>query len=488
MIKVTILNATHAKIDCDRDILLFLSEHFAFQAKNYQHSPKYKYGLWDGKIRLFNINTQLLPKGLLSELEKVFDENGWQYQITNNVSAENNTDDAEHFLKTVPLPPHIKEIDPAQELALKLFVSMKTLFALAPTAAGKSLIMYLCSLYCQTKLGINSILIIVPSKKLSEQLYKNFLSYNRTWTEKNVHRIYSGMEKDWDNPITICTFQTLGNLESNHFHKYDCVIVDEGHKAKAVTITSILNNCINAYYRLGLTGTLKDSNLDKLQIEGLIGPIKRLAHSKELEDRGRITKTNLVGVKISHTTIPDKKTVSGYHNEMKWLTECESRNQFIAKSITGKKGNSLVLTMYVSHVERLAELIRLHGKTAYTITGPVSIKEREQIEAACSSDSDIAIVSTYGCMSTGVDIPELKIGYFATAYEDGSTMLQCVGRMRRMTESKRESGCQIIDFYDSFSDVSKSRKTFSEKHFNGRLNAYVEDGAISMKFIKINLT
>lgn len=61
MIRVDKLNELTLKIFCDRDIAMEIYEKFSFQVPGYKYTPKYKKGLWDGQIHLFNLRNRTLP-------------------------------------------------------------------------------------------------------------------------------------------------------------------------------------------------------------------------------------------------------------------------------------------------------------------------------------------------------------------------------------------------------------------------------------------
>ena len=71
MIRIEKLNELTLKIFCDKDIAMEIYEKFSFQVPGYQYTPKYKKGLWDGSIHLFNLRNRTLPSGLLVYLFKL---------------------------------------------------------------------------------------------------------------------------------------------------------------------------------------------------------------------------------------------------------------------------------------------------------------------------------------------------------------------------------------------------------------------------------
>ena len=68
---IKIKNRNHSVLDiqCDWGIAQELSEFFSFYVPGYRYMPAYKNKVWDGKIRLFNIQTMDLPVGLYAYIQ-----------------------------------------------------------------------------------------------------------------------------------------------------------------------------------------------------------------------------------------------------------------------------------------------------------------------------------------------------------------------------------------------------------------------------------
>ena len=76
---------------------------------------------------------------------------------------------------------------------------------------GKSLIIYLMLIFNLLRLKDtkqDKILIIVPTTSLVEQLFKDFKDYGYN-SERNVHRIYQGSEKETNKRVVISTWINL---------------------------------------------------------------------------------------------------------------------------------------------------------------------------------------------------------------------------------------------------------------------------------------
>ena len=78
---VTKKNEVYAKVQCERHLAMELSEYFTFYVPGYQFVPAFRNRIWDGKIRLFNLNTSQIYLGLLEYLKTFCDERGYKYEI-----------------------------------------------------------------------------------------------------------------------------------------------------------------------------------------------------------------------------------------------------------------------------------------------------------------------------------------------------------------------------------------------------------------------
>ena len=72
-ISVRKLDHSNLHVDCDYGIAAELKEFFSFYVPGYRFMPAFKRRVWDGKIRLYDVNSGELPGGLYPQL-KVFAE------------------------------------------------------------------------------------------------------------------------------------------------------------------------------------------------------------------------------------------------------------------------------------------------------------------------------------------------------------------------------------------------------------------------------
>ena len=82
------VNESYIKIDCEKHIAKELSEYFQFYVPGYQFVPAYRNRIWDGKVRLYNLQTSQIYYGLLPYVQFFCDERNYKYSIENNLDIE----------------------------------------------------------------------------------------------------------------------------------------------------------------------------------------------------------------------------------------------------------------------------------------------------------------------------------------------------------------------------------------------------------------
>jgi hypothetical protein len=58
-----------------------LSEKLSYLVPNAEWSPKFKQGIWDGKISIYNKRNQCFPTGLCSRVKDLFEELNLEYKF-----------------------------------------------------------------------------------------------------------------------------------------------------------------------------------------------------------------------------------------------------------------------------------------------------------------------------------------------------------------------------------------------------------------------
>jgi superfamily II DNA or RNA helicase len=487
-ITITKVNEVYGKVECERHVARELSEYFTFFVPGYQFVPAYRNRIWDGKIRLFNLQTSQLYLGLVPYLTEFCDERGYAYSH-DLIEDEYSVYHAHKFFDTLNLHSQGKPIgvrEHQQNAFIEAIQKRRTLL-LSPTASGKSLIIYLI---CRQLLDYQNLkgLIIVPTTSLVEQLYGDFGDYASESGFKNymhVHRIYQGKEKNTDKAITISTWQSLYKMPPEYFHQFDYVIGDEAHLFKAQSLTSILTSCINAKYRIGLTGTLDGTKTHKLVLEGLFGPTKRVVTTKELIDKKQLSSFNIKCLVLKHSEeICQQMKDKSYPDELKYLIESENRNRFIRNLAVSLTKNTLVLFQMKKHGKLLYEIIKEKavGRKVFFVDGDVETEVREEIRRIMEVEDDAIFVASFGTTSTGTNIRNLHNIIFTSPSKSRVRNLQSIGRGLRQSDGK-----DLATLYDIADDLRiKKHTNFTLQHFVERVKIYNEE-QFSFKIYNIGL-
>lgn len=484
MIVVGKCDETYMQLSCEKHIAYELNEYFSFKVPNFQFHPKFKAKMWDGKIRLFNMQTGKMYLGLFPYLKEWAEKHSYKLE-TDIVQASRRTgtdvqsikeffDSMKLHCKNVPIIPREYQIDSF----LHCMKSERALL-LSPTSSGKSLVIYSLIRWHQQFLGKDKILILVPTTNLVTQMYNDFKDYSSkdtSWdVENNCHMIYSGKEKESEKKIYISTWQSLFRLGTPYFKKFGMVVGDEAHLCNAQSLKGILEKMTKCRYRFGTTGTITDSKTNKLVLEGLFGKTYQAITSKELMENKHISDLNIECLLLKYSDeerqLLKKAT---YKEEIDFIVSNKKRNEFICELALARKGNVLVLFNYVEkHGKVLERILRSKLKTdrnIFFIAGETSVEDRESIRQVTEVENSI-IVASSGVLSTGVNIKNLQSLIFAHPYKGKIRNLQSIGRVLRLDD--KENKAILFDIVDDLS--WKKHQNYGIKHWGERVKTYTNE-------------
>lgn len=97
MIKLLKKNELYIEIQCDKSIQREIQDKFTFQVPGFQYTPRYKNGLWDGTIKLYNLKQNNFPIGLLIPLYKLAKNNGWPINVDKSLKLISFENELEKF-------------------------------------------------------------------------------------------------------------------------------------------------------------------------------------------------------------------------------------------------------------------------------------------------------------------------------------------------------------------------------------------------------
>jgi superfamily II DNA or RNA helicase len=487
---VSKISEVFLKVDCDSSIARELSDSFSFYVPGYRFMPTFKMRMWDGKIRLFNQLNYTLYLGLLSQLEEFCDSNDYTLELGEGFTKSETTafseDDCSNFLKTLKLP--LKERD-YQLAAITHAIRNDRALLLSPTGSGKSFI-----IYALTRFNNKKTLIVVPTVSLVHQMLSDFKGYavndSTIDVESDYHCIFSGQEKISNSKYVISTWQSIYKMPKSWFEQFEVVIGDECHLFKAKSLSSLMEKLTKAKYRVGTTGTLDESQTNKLTLEGLFGKTFSVTTTKELMDNKHLSKLSIDCIILKYDE-ETSKLIRGntYQDEIMFLVLNDKRNAFIRNLAISTKTNCLVLFQLVDlHGKVLFKLIQDKLKhdgsdrKVFFVSGQVDAKIREDIRQIVEREKDAIIVASSGTFSTGINIRNLENIIFASPTKSRIRTLQSIGRTLRIGDNSDKA-----KLYDIVDDLTyKKHKNFAVKHFLERIRMY-DDQKFEYKIHRILL-
>lgn len=473
MIEIKEYDETYIRIECDKGIALELREAFSFFVPGYVHMPAYKNTPWDGKIYLFNVNSQTIYKGLLKYIYEFMEVRDYEYQVDESLTEtiEFSLFEAGKECQKLNLP-----FDPYEyqiEAVCHAIRNKRALF-LSPTSSGKSLIIYLLARFYED----HKILIVVPTTQLVKQMQSDFLQYSENQFD-DVLGITGKTDKEWQrkitNRVTVSTWQSLHKMPKSFFRQFDVVMGDEAHQYKAKSLSAILEKMTHCEYRFGFTGTIDDSQTHKLVLEGLFGPIYRTVTTKELMDDGKVAELKIKILNLKYNLDTRKGMArAAFQDEMNFIISNISRNKFIKNLTLSLKGNTLLLFQRVeSHGEILHKLIEkdAQGRKVFFVSGKTDEDTRENVRCIVENETNAIIVASYGVFSTGVSIKAIHNVIFASPSKSRIRNLQSIGRGLRINETKTK--CTLYDICDDLKYKTWTNHTL--RHMAHRFKIYSEE-------------
>lgn len=483
----------------------FVNSSLTFYEEGYQFTYKYKHGLSDGKRSLYNSKFGTFPLGLVPKVYQILKEKYKNAEIVvsphvvasyKRPGGKVSDEELGDFLDNLNLPYDTRDY---QLDMIKTSIDRRRRALSACTGSGKSLVVYALSRWMLEKEDTD-VLVIVPSMGLVEQIYSDFREYGWDEIEHYCSKLHSQVEKPtkaqkeemkkYDllpdhllKRVVISTWQSLASKKSDFFKRFGAVICDEAHSARADVLSSIIFNCRNADFRIGLSGTIPEEGLDAHIIGGCLGPTQTIVTTAELIKRGMLTKTEIIALKIPYDD-RSRKIVKKmkYAEEVEATSLCGSTEKIISTLIEKKKilstENTIVLVKNIELLNRIYDIIG-DNFPEFKVTkyhGAVNVNTRERIRQEVEASAGHILICTYGTMKQGVNIKRINNIIFGQGSSSLITVKQSIGRGLRKHPDKPI--LRIYDLIDDLTSVSKKGNKFlnyATKHYLERLVYYRDD-------------
>lgn len=481
------INEVYLRVFADESIEYDLSLFFTFEVPGARFTPAFRARLWDGKIRLYDMQRKTLYAGLLDYIIKFAERNDIEIDYKNNVlNYEKVThEQVATYMQELNFPTKI-EVRDYQIDAIQRAIYSKRAILLSPTGSGKSLIIYTI---CRWHLENNKkCIVVVPTTSLVEQMYSDFADYSSEngWdVSEHCQKLYSGFTKEFTSDVLFTTWQSIYLQPKAWFDQFNVVIGDEAHQFKAKSLTNIMEKMTEIDVKIGTTGSLDDSKINKLVLEGVFGPTYKVTSTRALMDDNKLAELKINAIILKYDEQTRKEfNKSTYQQEMNYLVTNEKRNKFIRNLSLNCEGNTLLLFQYVEkHGSVLHELIKAkvaEGRKVFFIHGGTEVTDREGIRKIVAKENNAIIIASFGVYSTGINIPSIENVIFASPSKSKIRNLQSIGRGLRLNSGKKY--CTLYDIADDLH--YKAWKNHTLKHAGERYKLYVEE-EFSVKLIEV---
>lgn len=480
------INEVRMRVVADASIEQELYDYFKMPDPNYTPSP---FSQYDGMIRFFTRSSGLINVALLFEVFKFAKKNNYSIELHDNLKYMNQVSksEVEEVISGLQLS-YRQENGQYASASCRDYQFDSVMIAIkegrcvlqAATSAGKSLILYIMARYYRMRreaLQSNlKTLIIVPSVHLVRQLKDNFSEYsyfNGYDVERNVHLVYGDADKESYKPVCISTWQGLQKMPKEFFHQFGDVVVDEVHTAKADKLSYILNNCIYADQRLGVTGTPGNDATSIMTVVSHFGRLHKIISARELIDQGHAADVEIQMVELVYPA-RERGILSGdYTDEIEFLISHEERNRFLVMLAKNLKGNvAFMFARIDAHMMVIYEELIKFKDNVYVINGEVPAKVRSEIQAAIERGDGITLLASYGTMQQGVSINKLHHLVLAHPSKSEIRVLQTLGRLMRK-HSTKDQPSKIWDLVDNMR--TEKYWNHSLRHSQERYRFYVQE-------------
>lgn len=291
MVKLIVKNVrTKIEGELSNVVSKALDEALSYFVDGYFFSPKYKARVWDGKVHRYSEKSQCFDTGCLSLVCKLLKSFNIKWELV---------DKRKYVAPGTPLSLHNIELRDYQEEALQALLEKSRGLLLMCTGGGKSAI--ICAL--MAKLNLSTI-VYVHTIDLLEQMQENMRKFLNTepgqigngivdikhFTVAMMQTVCKALVGkyvkyeydptiDYDDPTILDAIQKQQIVD--RVKEVEMVVYDECHHLSNNSLQTIARNSKNAYYRYGVSATLREDGAD-VSIYGATGSILYKKTASEL--------------------------------------------------------------------------------------------------------------------------------------------------------------------------------------------------------------
>jgi superfamily II DNA or RNA helicase len=482
--KIKLLDEVNAVIiGLRNEDIEFLWDEYGVFAPNYFFNPKFKLGVWDGRIRFFS-KTGKTYIHFIPEIISILQKMGYKLELIDYRTSdpievefidENHFSHVLHPLTREPITLRYYQVD-----AVNALLKEGKGVVIAGTGSGKTFMTAaLVSVYGNQ--GLKTI-TIVPTQDLIYNTKDEFVRCGLDVGE------YSGSMKDIDHYHVVSTWQAL-QYNSLIIKEFQVVVIDECHGIKGQVLRKILNEVGNKIiYRFGLTGTLPKESADVMAVFSTIGtPVYEIS-SYQLQQENFLSQSHIDIIQLKENFIKEYEEYLAHNKEkyilekkptylqfkdaffpewaaeksylqthkprLKWITE-----YIVHKRDTGQ-GNIFCLVNNIQFGKKLAKMIEgsvfLYGKNKK--------EDRKEVYESFNESDNLVIFASVQIAGVGLNIPRIFNLMYIDIGKSFIRTIQSIGRGLRKAPDKDK-----VIVTDICSDLK-----YGKRHLRNRINYYDE--------------
>jgi superfamily II DNA or RNA helicase len=289
-------------------------------------------------------------------------------------------------------------------------------------------------------------LVIVDRKPLMEQ-WRDRLVTHLDLDPKQIGQLGGGRARA-TGIVDVAMIQSLARRDdlAELAAAYGLVIVDECHHVPAVTFERVARE-IPVRRWLGLTATPYRRDGLQSMMAMHCGPVR---HTMTI---GADPVLRTLDVIVHETDYETAEEGQHIQTTFRGLVEDRQRTAAICDDIAAARESGrrcLVLTRWTEHLDSITESLAAKGIEALVLQGQMGKKARaavvEQL-AACPDDKlGLVLAATSSLLGEGFDCPPLDTLFLAFPIKFKGSVVQCVGRVLRPTDTKTR--VEVHDYVD----------------------------------------
>ena len=441
-----------SRITTDNPKLLnALQRLYTFRVPGASYTSAYRRRGWDGKKKFIS-DAGVFRSGLLIKILK-------------HLSKIDCTPDIE-FNPPLPKTPslkaftNIKYYDYQKDLISRALLLRRATIT-APTGSGKTLIMAGLIKSLKEK----KMIILFNTKQLLKQTYdflKDICKIDNLGLCFGEGYIYGD--------IMLCTVQSIEKVLDTHLTQAEVLMVDECHEfCSGKKTLAAIEAFPKAAWRFGFTATVPSEPIKRHSLEGALGGVIQSVSTKELVEKGKLTKPIIQIIKRDYLADGEDERLSYLDVYDKYIVFNKERNskiKDIVKEILNgtESARILILTKSLDHGRALDDSFA--GLQSEFLEGACSVGERYQSISRFRNHGEGSILIGTRILQTGINIEEITHFINARGMKSEIATIQALGRALRVSDNKDK--VYIYDFID--------KEKYLSQHSRERVKHYKKEG------------